>query len=206
MDLVVNGPIKRHTRTLRAERIYQEFRLFRTAYYANLAKPIGERSSLKFSPSKPTLEQGLKDLFAFFDTFFSTAAFASGMKRCFQKTGTGPNDAGDFEQFKERYLDGSLQVVPSDTLDEAYRACDLLPVETALLDVETGENIAFDRIFEAFDRSFEGGVCPVDEVDEESQEVFDDNEAEVEQEVEEEFEEATMIDSSPESMVLEEDV
>jgi hypothetical protein len=84
--------------------------------------PIAQQQTLKFSSPKPSLECGLKDLvFGFFDTLFATTEFAAGIKRCFQRTGTGLKVEGvGFEEFHEEIIERNLQVVPSDTLDEAY--------------------------------------------------------------------------------------
>jgi hypothetical protein len=165
MDLVVNGPIKRQTRSLRAQRIYEAFRVFRREYYANKALPIHQQQSLKFSPPKPTLECGIKDLFEFFDTFFATSEFAAGMKRCFQKTGTGLKEGGGgFEAFHEEFIEGHLQVVPSDTLHEAYLVFNQLHTEDPrIVDEESRDELLVDTIIEAFDGDYGGCECPVDD-------------------------------------------
>ena len=152
----MNGPIKRQTRSIRPLRIYEAIRRFRVLYYANKAPPIAQQQTLKFSPPKPNLECGLKDLFGFFDTFFATTEFAVGMKRCFQRTGTGLKVGGiDLEEFHEEYIEGNLQIIPSYTLEEAYFAFRELATEfPTTVDEETQQEILVDAIIEAFDRDF----------------------------------------------------
>jgi hypothetical protein len=91
----------------------------------------------------------LKDLvFGFFDTFFATTEFAAGIKRCFQRTGTGLKVGGvGFEEFYEEIIERNLQVVPSDTLDEAYDEFGELATEfPTIIDEETQQEILVDAI------------------------------------------------------------
>eukprot|EP01034_Spumella_vulgaris_P042356 gene42356-52526_t len=102
LDLVVNGPIKKHIRDLRAQRLFEMFQTF----VANecTGKSAEELKLLKFKPPHTTLKQGICDLFALFADDvkgFKTDKFKAGIVRCAKATGCIPQDNGEFVVYKE---------------------------------------------------------------------------------------------------------
>ena len=63
LDLVVNGPLKAHTRNLRGARIVESFQTFKRLYEEVAAKDVQERTMPVFQPPKPNMLQGIQDLF-----------------------------------------------------------------------------------------------------------------------------------------------
>ena len=55
LDLIVNGPIKAHTRNLRGARIVAAFGEFKKLYDINMSKNILERTLLVFEAPKPEM-------------------------------------------------------------------------------------------------------------------------------------------------------
>jgi hypothetical protein len=88
-DLVINGPIKRHTRTSRVRYTYNSFQDFKSAY---MLMTTEQKRKAKFNPPKPKLIDGLKDLFCLFDEGgeFMTEEFEQGVARSFKDTGSAP--------------------------------------------------------------------------------------------------------------------
>ena len=115
LDLVVNGPLKAHIRTIRANRLYksfQEYKINRT-----------NKSILtKFEPPKPTMIEGIKDLILLFKEQFTEVKFRDCINRTFVKTGTLPinfddNREVEFFAYKKESLCGTMLIVPEGTLD-----------------------------------------------------------------------------------------
>jgi DDE superfamily endonuclease len=90
LDLVVNGPRKAHIRTNRANRLYSHFQKYRLARAADIALRFNERKSLDFDPPKPTLIEGIKDLFSLFIGQMKENRFRDTIVRSIVKTGTFP--------------------------------------------------------------------------------------------------------------------
>ena len=59
LDLIVNGPIKAHTRNLRGARIVAAFGEFKKLYDINMSKNILERTLLVFEAPKPEMMEGV---------------------------------------------------------------------------------------------------------------------------------------------------
>ena len=115
LDLVVNGPLKAHIRTIRANRLYgsfQEYKMNRT----------NKNISTKFEPPKPTMIEAIKDLILLFTEQFTEAKFKDCINRTFIKTGTLPTNFDDnseveFVVYKKESLCGTMVIVPEGTLD-----------------------------------------------------------------------------------------
>ena len=137
-DLVVNAPIKRKERTLRAERTYEAFQTYREQY--ELLSHEDKKKS-KFKPGRPQLEDGIRDVLAMFDGGgdFRNAKFEAGLTRCFIKTGCVPRTEGgkDFEIYHE-----SLGTRRGDALSLPMLSAD--DVETFLINEQVEE--IFDGI------------------------------------------------------------
>ena len=71
LDLVVNGPLKAHIRTKRANRLYNAFQVYKEerAEDSKLEKSL--RKSLEFDPPKPTMTEGILDLLLLFKERFN---------------------------------------------------------------------------------------------------------------------------------------
>ena len=86
LDLVVNGLLKAHIRTIRANRLYKSFQ-----EYEN--NRTNKKNMLaKFEPPKPTMIEGIKDLILLFKEQFTEAKFRDCINHTFIKTGTLPVD------------------------------------------------------------------------------------------------------------------
>ena len=102
-DLVINAVIKRKERTLRTERTYEAFQVFRKEYDK---KSIAEKRLARFKPARPHVEAGVRDVLAMFDIGgdFRTKTFEEGQTRCFIKTGCIPkNDVAGASDFAVYY-------------------------------------------------------------------------------------------------------
>ena len=86
LDLVVNGPLKAHTRYLRGARIVESFQAFKKKYEEESAKDVHERTLPVFQPPKPEMLQGIQDLFDLLAGGFKEIKFAEGVKRSFIST------------------------------------------------------------------------------------------------------------------------
>lgn len=122
LDLVVNGPLKAHMRTNRANRMYSHFQKYRVARAADSALPVNERMNLEFDPPKPTLIEGIKDLFLLFEGQMKEERFKETIKRSFVKTGTFPTYHEDpteppaFAAYHKETTWGTMKCVPTGTL------------------------------------------------------------------------------------------
>ena len=123
LDLVVNGPLKAHIRTNRANRLYSHFQKYRVARAADSTLPVNERKNLEFDPPKPTLVEGIKDLFLLFEGQMKEDRFKATIKRSFIKTGTFPTYHEDssepptFAAYHKESTWGTMKCVPSGTLE-----------------------------------------------------------------------------------------
>ena len=123
LDLVVNGPLKAHIRTNRANVLYQSFQEYKLKRAADNDLPLLQRKNPEFSPPKPTMLGGIKDLIMLFDGPFKEAKFRDCINRTFIKTGTLPlhresEDLPDtFVVYRKEEQNGTMSVVPMGTMD-----------------------------------------------------------------------------------------
>jgi hypothetical protein len=103
LDLVVNGPIKKHIRTYRANKICDFFDKFVIKYYAEFLKEVKDRKVLKFKVPKTTLKEALLDLFLLFSPggAFTTDKFKESIQRSFVKCGQCTDAHGNFLLYNE---------------------------------------------------------------------------------------------------------
>lgn len=87
LDLVVNGPLKAHSRKLRGFRIVACFQEFAQRYEVETHKRPEDRILHVFEPPKPSMLQGITDLFELFATGFKEPKFQAGIVRSFVSTG-----------------------------------------------------------------------------------------------------------------------
>ena len=90
LDLVVNGPIKQHTRFRRAMAICAAFKDYIAAYYKEHDRTDEEgRKEMRFRPPKPNMEEAIKDMISLFGPTgkFQTEDFKASMTRTMVKTG-----------------------------------------------------------------------------------------------------------------------
>ena len=120
LDLVVNGPLKAHSRKLRGARIVECFQKFAELYEEESVKPAAERAMLEFVPPKPDMLQGIQDLFDLFATGFKEKKFADGVNRSFITTGclqmqNDDSTAFNFVPFIKHQTSGTMNVTPAGT-------------------------------------------------------------------------------------------
>lgn len=96
LDLVVNGPIKAHSRGLRAERIVEYFKEYKAAYDAQQLLPHQRLVEPAWKPPKPTLQECMTDLCKLIQGKFTTPEFRAGISECFRSTGLCPDHRGTF--------------------------------------------------------------------------------------------------------------
>ena len=121
LDLVVNGPLKAHTRNLRGARIVESFQKFKTLYEEEAAKDVQERTLPVFQPPKPNMLQGIQDLFDLIADGFKKEKFVEGVKRSFISTGCVPLDDSDvsapiFKEYSKNNICGTMKSVPTGTV------------------------------------------------------------------------------------------
>jgi hypothetical protein len=110
MDLVVNGPIKRHIRESNALRIFNAFQ----EYKANIQTSDSDIRT-PFEYPKIRCEDGLKDLFDLYNDGFKDAKFRDSIAKCFISTGTIPIQDDQFNSFNMKKTTNSiLAFAPSD--------------------------------------------------------------------------------------------
>ena len=120
LDLVVNGPLKAHTRNLRGSRIVECFQSFAKSFAAELAKNIEDRVLPVFEPPKPEMMQSITDLFDLMADGFKLPKFVEGVKRSFVSTGCVPYDESDllnpkFVEYSKHKMCGTMKVTPTGT-------------------------------------------------------------------------------------------
>ena len=123
LDLVVNGPLKAHIRTNRANVLYESFQEYKQERAANNALPVAQRKKLDFDPPKPTQIGGIKDLIGLFNEQFMEEKFKDCINRTFIKTGTLPIHAENveipptFKIYAKDIHNGTMSIVPEGTID-----------------------------------------------------------------------------------------
>ena len=120
LDLVVNGPLKAHTRNLRGSRIVECFQSFAKSFADELAKNIEDRVIPVFEPPKPDMMQSITDLFDLMADGFKLPKFVDGVKRSFVSTGCVPYDESDllnpkFVEYSKHKICGTMKVTPTGT-------------------------------------------------------------------------------------------
>ena len=127
LDLVVNGPIKRHVRGWTADRIATAFWEYRARWKRN------EPGLGKFKPPKHELHSAMARLFdLLFDGELATDAFKNTVRETFVKCGMTPcSEAGEqiqFEKFDNKKLAGvSKYAPPESTIHDLTQDC-VIPV------------------------------------------------------------------------------
>lgn len=123
LDLVVNGPIKAHIKNKRAMRLYECFQEFKKDRLANMELPLDQRKNIEFTPPKPTMREGMKDLILLFQEQFTEEKFQRCINASFIKTGTLPQESEDisapltFVIYEKAASSGTLSVIPQGTLE-----------------------------------------------------------------------------------------
>ena len=146
LDLVVNGPLKAHIRTIRANRLYKAFQEYKIARAEDLKLPLSERLNLDFNPPKPTMTEGITDLLLLFKDQFTEEKFRECINRTFIKTGTLPITDSipvAFVEYKKELLCGTMLVIPDGTIDEVLDEPDLLPDVHDVSEEESVERALF---------------------------------------------------------------
>ena len=120
LDLVVNGPLKAHTRKLRGARIVESFQMFIKSYAAELEKHVQHRKLPTFEPPKPEMLQSIQDLFDLLAGDFKNPKFIEGVRRSFISTGCAPIDDDDitsikFQEYSKHKVTGTMKNAPSGT-------------------------------------------------------------------------------------------
>ena len=117
LDLVVNGPLKAHSRKLRGARVVACFEEHARLYSIESQKRPEDRIPLVFHPPKPCMVQGINDLFEFFANGFKDPKFMAGIVRSFISTGClqlhNLNDEIiSFTPYVRNSICGTMQIVP----------------------------------------------------------------------------------------------
>ena len=118
LDLVVNGPIKAHTRNLRGARIVAAFGEFRKMYDIEMRKDVLERTLLVFEPPKPKMSEAIQDLFNLIANGFREPKFVQGIVRSFISTGCMPINSEDltnlaFQPYTKQKISGTINLTKS---------------------------------------------------------------------------------------------
>ena len=135
LDLVVNGPLKAHTRNLRGARIVESFQSFIKLYTEELDKDVSNRVLPVFEPPKPDMMQSIKDLFDLMADGFKLPKFVEGVKRSFISTGCVPIDESNnldpkFKEYSKHKICGTMKIAPSGTS---------FPTDTSNTDISVNE-------------------------------------------------------------------
>ena len=147
IDLVLNGPIKQHIRTIRAERIVAYFRELKAKLQADPRNP----GLQKFDPPKATMKQGILDVIKLFETTFSQEKFAEGVRRSFENTGMIPSASGNWARYEKKSTVGTCKVEPRGSID------------SSLFDMDTNPYIQHAIVEQAIDSYLDDNVDSEDE-------------------------------------------
>ena len=144
LELVMNGPIKAHIKNKRAIRLYDSFQIFKMEKLAEMELPLEQQKTKDFTPPKPTMLQGIRDLILLFEEQFTEEKFMKCIQRAFVNTGTLPIVSEDllgvpkFREYAKVSSYGTLSVIPQGTLDFESET-----VEDG--DLESNEGEEFER-------------------------------------------------------------
>ena len=78
---------------MRVKRLVAAFRQFKSEYDDQFDKPIELRTKMKFKSPKPSMTDGIQDLFDLFADQFQEDEFKKGVFRSFEETGCVPADS-----------------------------------------------------------------------------------------------------------------
>ena len=119
LDLVVNGPLKAHSRKLRGSRIVACFQEYSRLYELESLKNSEDRTIIEFNPHKPCMFQGIRDLFELFANGFKEVKFQSGIVRAFISTGClhyyDTDNTLCFVPYTTSKICGTMTIVPAGT-------------------------------------------------------------------------------------------
>lgn len=170
LDLVVNGPLKAHIRTVRANRLYKSFQDYKIIRANDHLLPKALRRNPEFEPPKPTMIEGITDLIQLFKVQFTETKFSDCINRTFIKTGTLPilntDDAKlDFIEFKRESLCGTMLIVPEGTIDlsdndvnnnnDEMTPNEVVLLERAVIDYYIENNDQVDQVSDSDDSDSE---------------------------------------------------
>jgi DDE superfamily endonuclease len=176
LDLVVNGPLKAHVRTNRANVLYQSFQEYKVQVAADNVLPLAQRSNPEFSPPKPTMLGGIKDLILLFDGPFKETKFKDCINRTFIKTGTIPllreseNIPHTFFVYKKEEQNGTMSIVPLGTMDiDEDDAAVIFPgTQNEENDIDALERIVLNYYAQNYDALQEGDDDDDDSTDDDT--------------------------------------
>ena len=123
LDLVVNGPLKAHIRTIRANRLYKSFQEFKRERESDYRLPIASRKNPTFQLPKPTMLVGIADLIQLFKEQFTEIKFRDCINGTFINIGTLPVSSVDddkpveFVVYKKESVCGTMIIIPEGTLE-----------------------------------------------------------------------------------------
>ena len=147
LDLVVNGPIKAHTRNLRGARIVAAFGEFREMYDIEMRKDVLERTLLVFEPPKPKMLEAIQDLFNLIANGFREPKFVQGIVRSFISTGCMPINSEDltnlaFQPYTKQKISGTINltklgVTPFVTTSESIEIANAI---NAMIDYDSDDD------------------------------------------------------------------
>ena len=123
LDLIVNGPIKSHVKTKRAERLYDRFQIYKAERMADLALQMNQQKNPDFVPPRPSMTEGMQDLILLFDNQFKDQKFRNCINASFISTGTLPYNSEEdtsnenFKMYEKSHSNGALPIVPQGTIE-----------------------------------------------------------------------------------------
>ena len=139
LDLVVNGPLKAHTRNLRGSRIVECFQSYAELCTEELTKDIQDRVLPVFEPPQLDMMQSVTDLLDLMAGGFKLPKFVEGVKRSFVSTGCVPFDESDvlnplFIQYSRHKICGTMKITPTGTS---------FPMDTSNTDINVDDTNQF---------------------------------------------------------------
>ena len=157
LDLVVNGPLKAHTRNLRGARIVECFQSFIKLYAEEMAKDVSNRVLSVFESPKPDMMQSINDLFDQMAGGFKLPKFVDGVKRSFVSTGCVPLDDSDpldpkFKEYSKQKICGTMKITPSGTsyaIDTSTADISVIPTQQFIMPIDY--MLEYDNAMLAYD-------------------------------------------------------
>lgn len=159
LDLVVNGPLKAHSRKLRGSRIVACFQEYSRLYELESLKNSEDRTIIEFNPHKPCMFQGIRDLFELFANGFKEVKFQSGIVRAFISTGClhyyDTDNTLCFVPYTTSKICGTMTIVPAGTRNYndmnlnaplAAENQEVVDAMTAFLDYDSEDESAMNAI------------------------------------------------------------
>ena len=134
----------------------ESFQLFKKERLTDMELPREQRKNPDFTPPKPTMLEGMKDLILLFQEQFIEEKFQRCINRSFIKTGTLPQESGDgsvrpsFNSYTKASSCGTLAVIPQGTLDFESEA--VAEEYSNAVQEEDFERALFARYIESIDR------------------------------------------------------